>query len=241
LVRQCYAVPFAHPLRLRDNVFGRILKQSLWGKRVMRTNPFLDVWAFIVELSNGPDSPFKYAFVILFLGLLGAAAAIAVANWLEDPAQRTGAHVVICGCRVLVGCMWFQGCLWKLPLPVTDGFRHWTEQMAQYAAFGFHRALVTDVYLPYLSFISPIVFVAELSFAISLILGFGVRFFAVLAALFSLHLWLGLYLAPGEWPWSYVLLAVIHVQFVVSSAGRSLGLDTLLHRHDVTGFARAFG
>jgi hypothetical protein len=209
----------------------------------MRTNPFFDAWLFIVGLTDVPhtDGIFKHTFVILFLGLLGAAALIAFINWREDPAQRTGAHIAIGVSRVLIGCMWFQGCLWKLPLPIADGFRYWTEQMAQYAAFGFHRALVTDVYLPYLKIINPLVFLAELSFAISLILGLGVPVFALLAALFSLHLWLGLYLHPGEWPWSYIVLAVVHIQFVVCAAGRSLGLDAYLHRRDITGFARAFG
>jgi uncharacterized membrane protein YphA (DoxX/SURF4 family) len=209
----------------------------------MRTNPFLDAWLFIVGLTEVPhaDGIFKYTLVILFLGLLGAAALIAFINWREDPAQHTGAHIAIGLSRVLIGCMWFQSSLWKLPLPIADGFRYWTEQMAQYAAFGFHRALVTDVYLPYLKIINPLVFLAELSFAISLILGLGVPVFALLAALFSLHLWLGLYLHPGEWPWSYIVLAVVHIQFVVCAAGRSLGLDAYLHRRDITGFARAFG
>jgi len=209
----------------------------------MRTNPFLDAWLFIVGLTDVPyaEGTFKYGFLVFFFALLGAAALIAYINWRTDPAQRTRGNIAVCVCRVLIGCMWFQGSLWKLPLPIADGFRYWTEQMAQYAAFGFHRAVVTSVYLPYLSVINPLVFVAELLFAVSLILGFGVPLFATLAALFSLHLWFGLYLHPNEWPWSYVFLAVIHVLFVVGAAGRRLGLDAYLHRRDVTGFTRAFG
>jgi hypothetical protein len=209
----------------------------------MRSNPFLDLWQFLTELTHAPyaEGVFAYGFVVLFFGLLAAAAVIARANWREDPSQRTSVHLVTCVVRVLIGCMWFKACLSKLPLPASEGLRYWTEQMAQYAAFGLHRELVTSVYLPYLNIIGPIVFLAELSFAVSLILGFGVPFFGLLATLFSVHLWLGLYLQPGEWPWAYISLAVVHLQFIVSSAGRSLGLDALFHRHDVTGFARAFG
>jgi uncharacterized membrane protein YphA (DoxX/SURF4 family) len=209
----------------------------------MRTNPFLDVWQFVVGLTDVPyaTGAFKYGFISLLFGLLGASVLIAWINRRQDPAQRTEAHIVICACRILVGCMWFQASLWKLPLPVADGFRSWTEQMGQYAAFAFLRTLVANVYLPYLSMINPLVFLAEMSFAVSLILGFGVGFFSALATLFCLHLWLGLYQHPSEWPWTYVFLALLHVQFVASSAGRSLGLDALLHRRDVTGFARAFG
>lgn len=48
----------------------------------------------------------------------------------------------------------------------------------------------------------PLVFFIELSFAVSLMLGFAVRFFALIATAYSLHLWHGLYLNPAEWPWS---------------------------------------
>jgi len=167
----------------------------------------------------------------LFLALLAASLWIAVINWRQDLNQRTGSHLSTFVCRVLIGGMWFQGCLWKLPLPVSGGFRHWTGQMADNAAFEFHRALVRSVYLPYLHVIDPIVFLAELSFATSLLLGFGVRLFAFFAIFFSLHLWLGLYLHPAEWPWNYVFLAIVHVLFVVYAAGRSLGLDAWLRRN----------
>jgi uncharacterized membrane protein YphA (DoxX/SURF4 family) len=198
----------------------------------MRTNPFLDAWLFVIGSTEDHQKlgAFKFFFVALFLALVVASAWIIWTNWREDPAERTGAHVTTCVCRVLIGCMWFQGCLWKLPLPISEGFQYWTGEMAEHAAFAFHRALVTSVYLPYLKFIQPIVFLAELSFAISLMLGFGVRLFALLAVGFSLHLWLGLYRHPGEWPWNYVFLAVVLALFVAHAAGRSLGADALLRR-----------
>jgi uncharacterized membrane protein YphA (DoxX/SURF4 family) len=202
------------------------------GEHPMRTNPFFDAWLFIIGATEDHEKlgAFRYFFVGLFLVLIVASLWIARTNWREDPTQRTGVHVTTWVCRVLIGCMWFQGCLWKLPLPISGGFQYWTGEMAENAAFAFHRALVTSVYLPYLAFIQPVVFLAELSFAMSLILGFGVRLFALLAAGFSLHLWLGLYRHPGEWPWNYVFLAVVLVLFATYAAGRSLGADALLRR-----------
>ena len=198
----------------------------------MRTNPFTDIWLFLI--GSTPDhmalGAFGYFFVLLFLLLIIASLWIARINWREDPAQRSGVHVTTWACRVLIGCMWFQGCLWKLPLPISGPFQYWTGEMAENAAFAFHRALVTSVYLPYLQFIQPVVFLAELSFAISLILGFGVRLFALLSTGFVLHLWLGLYRHPQEWPWTYVFLAVLMVLFIAYAAGRSLGADALLRR-----------
>ena len=198
----------------------------------MRTNPFLDIWLFLI--GSTPDhmaiGAFAYVLVALFLLLILASLWIARINWREDPSQRSGVHVTTWACRVLIGCMWFQGCLWKLPLPISGPFQYWTGEMAEHAAFAWHRALATGVYLPYLHFIQPVVFLAELSFACSLILGFGVRLFALLSTGFVLHLWLGLYRHPNEWPWTYVFLAMLMVLFIVYAAGRSLGADALLRR-----------
>ena len=87
-----------------------------------------------------------------------------------------------------------------------------------------------SVYLPFIDIIDPLVFLAELAFAVSLMLGLGVRLVAIVAAVYSLHLWLGLYRHPAEWPWNYMFLAIVHVQFAVYAAGRSLGLDELIRR-----------
>jgi uncharacterized membrane protein YphA (DoxX/SURF4 family) len=86
------------------------------------------------------------------------------------------------------------------------------------------------VYLPFITIIDPLVFLAELVFAVSLMLGISVRLVAIVAAVYSLHLWLGLYRHPGEWPWNYMFLAILHVQFAVYAAGRSLGIDALIRR-----------
>src|SRR5215472_10042671 len=144
----------------------------------MRTNPFLDAWMFLIGSTDDHNALgfFKYVFVILFLLLLAASILIAYTNWRYDPGQRTGSHLSIFVSRVLIGSMWFQGCLWKLPLPVSGGFRYWLGQMVDNAAFEFHRALVKNILLPNLPFIDPLVFLAEISFAISLLLGIGVRF-----------------------------------------------------------------
>ena len=105
--------------------------------------------------------------------------------------------------------------------------------MANRAAFSWHRQLVTEVYLPHLQVLGPIIFLAELTFAVSLILGFGVRLASSLAIIFVVHLWLGIYQSgePAEWPWSYVFLAIVMFLFALHAAGRSLGVDAWLRRH----------
>ena len=199
----------------------------------MRTNPFLDAWLFLIGATPDHDKVgvLKYVMVALFLGLLAASLWIAIVNWREDLGQRTGTHFATFVCRILIGCMWFQGCLWKLPLPFSEGFQYWLGQVGDNAAFEFHRALVKSILLPHVYIIDPLVFLAELSFATSLLLGVAVRLFAFLATLFALHLWLGLYVHPTEWGWNYMFMALIHVLFVAYAAGRSLGLDAWLRRN----------
>jgi uncharacterized membrane protein YphA (DoxX/SURF4 family) len=195
-------------------------------------DPFSDLWAFVIGNTDDHNALgwWKYLFVVLFLALVLASVVIAWRNWQQDPSQRTGRNLAIWFVRVLVGGMWFQGMLWKLPLPVSGGLKYW-------------RELVTEFYLPYLHILNPIVFLAELTFAVSLMLGFGVRLVSSLAIIFVLHLWLGIYQpgAPAEWPWSYMFLAIVLLIFAIDAAGRSLGLDAWLRRNvpavrDGTGF-----
>ena len=52
--------------------------------------------------------------------------------------------------------------------------------------------------------------------------------FRVIGALQILNLWLGLYSAPGEWPWTYFFLLVLQLIFALHRYGRSLGLDAII-------------
>jgi uncharacterized membrane protein YphA (DoxX/SURF4 family) len=201
----------------------------------MPKNPFTDAWEFLIGASEDQLSlgNWRYLLVLLFLALIAASVYFAARNWQEDPLQRTGRHLGTWAARVLLGCMWFQAMIWKLPLPVSGGLRYWTEQMAERAAFEFHREFVANVLLPNLHLFAPFVFLAEFTFAVSFILGLGVRLAAALGVLFVLQLWLGIYLPgdPAEWPWSYVFLMLLMFLFILNAAGRSLGLDAWLRRH----------
>jgi hypothetical protein len=198
----------------------------------MPTNPFTDVWHFLTATTGDylRLGNWRYLILALFWVLLIAGIAVAFGNWREDPAQRTRRHFAIWLVRVLIGCMWFQGMLWKLPLPVSDGLQYWTEQESTSAAFEFHRTFLKEIVLPNMSVFGPIVFLAELAFAGSMILGLAVRFVGVLAIAYVLQLWLGLYGNSSEWPWTYMFLAVLMFLFVVEAAGRSLGFDAWLRR-----------
>jgi uncharacterized membrane protein YphA (DoxX/SURF4 family) len=201
----------------------------------MAKNPVTDVWQFLTATTSDylELGSWRYFILLLFWVLFIASIAIALRNWSEDPEQRTGRHLGTWLARVLIGCMWFEAMLWKLPLPASGGLQYWTEQEATRAAFELHRIFVRDFLLPHVSLFGPLVFLAELTFATSLILGLAARAVGILAVLFVLQLWLGIYLPgdPAEWPWSYIFLAALMFLFSLHAAGRSLGLDAWLRRH----------
>jgi uncharacterized membrane protein YphA (DoxX/SURF4 family) len=206
----------------------------------VRTNPFWDVLKFLFEA--------KWTTGVFWVVLV-ASAAIAALAWRRDPAQRTLPHLWTFASRLVVGAMWWQQTLWKLPPTYTDrpdgsgGLRYWVEETAKYAAFGIQSRFAKDVVLPHFRIFAPQVYLAEVAIALSLMLGLFTRLGGALGALMAVNLWLGLYRAPYEWPWTYFFLVLVNVTFAVFRAGRSLGLDALAERRSdpaATGPKRRF-
>lgn len=197
----------------------------------MRTNPFYDSWLFLSAQSGSHlgIGEWRFLLLILFWGLIFGSIYLAYRNWHADPEQRTRTHLGTWAARVAIGTMWFEGSLWKLPIP-SGGFKYWLEQEVQHAAFTAHKTLVTNVLLPNFTFVNVIAFAAEMGMAISFILGFGVRGFALVGMIFTTQLYFGLYTHPAEWPWLYIFLIVTCGLFYLHAAGRSLGLDALVRR-----------
>ncbi len=197
----------------------------------MRINPFVDAWMFLTgNTGEHRASGVGWLLTALFLALLAGSLWIAWTNWRRDPAQRTKEHVATWLMRVMIGVMFYQGSIWKLPFPVAGGFAAATRPIAEFAAFGFHRWIAQHVFLNLLPVLDPLVYLTELSLAVSFILGILVRPMAVVGMLFVAQLWLGLYRQPEEWPWLYVFLIFVQGFFFVTSAGKSLGLDATLAR-----------
>jgi uncharacterized membrane protein YphA (DoxX/SURF4 family) len=108
--------------------------------------------------------------------------------------------------------------------------------MVQHAAFDSQRAFVEHVVQPNFYLFAPQVYAMEVVIAISLLLGLLTKVGGALGALMGINLWLGLYRAPYEWPWTYFFLILLQTTFVVYAAGRSLGLDAVLHRRGQLAF-----
>jgi uncharacterized membrane protein YphA (DoxX/SURF4 family) len=187
----------------------------------MRQNPLGDALAFLVATDK------LWATVVFWLLLLGSAA-VAVLAWRADPAQRSVRHVGYGLLRVIIGIMWWQQSLWKIPPHYDWGLIHWMEEMVAHASTQLQSDLVRDLVLPNIAVFGPLVYAIEVAIAVSLILGVVTRLGAALGALMAINLWLGLYNAPGEWPWTYMFLVVLQLIFVLKPPGRSLGVDALV-------------
>jgi uncharacterized membrane protein YphA (DoxX/SURF4 family) len=184
----------------------------------MRPNPLNDAVQFLTQ-------PGWFAWV--FWLLLLASAVIGSAVWRRDPMQRTPRSVAIWVLRVLMGTMWWQQSLWKIP-PNFDGLHYWVQQESEHAAIALQGELVGDILLPNLAVFGPLIYLMEVAIGVSLVLGLLSRAGGLLGLLMGLNLWLGLYSAPGEWPWTYMFLVMIQALFVIDPPGRVLGADALL-------------
>jgi uncharacterized membrane protein YphA (DoxX/SURF4 family) len=193
----------------------------------MRQNPLGDALAFL----GATD---KLLFTVVFWLLLLASAATAALAWRSDPAQRSVRHIGYGLLRVIIGIMWWQQSLWKIPPHYDWGLIHWMEVMVEHASTQLQSALVRDLVLPNIAVFGPLVYAIEVAIAVSLILGVVTRLGAALGALMAINLWLGLYNAPGEWPWTYMFLVVLQLIFLINPPGRSLGLDALAWRREGT-------
>ena len=196
----------------------------------MPANPFTDLVEFLVG-DTGDYNRFgvaKYVSVLFYLLLLAAGAYVAYRSWSRDPSQRTSKNLWVLAIRVTAGGMWFQGTIWKLPLPISPAFQFWLGSEAKFSAIPFQAAIVRDVLVPHIGLLQPATYLLEILFTVAFTLGIAVRLFGVIAVLFTLQLWLGLYNDPTEWPWTYMAIVFAHGMFVTAQAGQSLGLDHLL-------------
>jgi uncharacterized membrane protein YphA (DoxX/SURF4 family) len=194
----------------------------------MNHDPISDAVAFLLQ-------PTWTTGVFWLLGL--ASIAIAVYAFATIPSQRHLTYVCDWAFRVLIGCMWWQQTLWKLPPYYTDhpeqpfgetGLAYWMGVMGKSAAIPAQADFVNNIVLPNFYLFAPIVYAAEVLTAVSLLLGLFVRLGGVIGALQILNLWLGLYNAPGEWPWTYFFLLLLMLIFALHRYGRRLGLDAIL-------------
>ena len=140
----------------------------------------------------------------------------------------------IAGARAVIGLLWLFSLRWKLPPDFAPGagrgLMDWLQLEVEHGAFELYAGFVESVVLPNFTVFAWTIFLSELTVGLLLLTGTWTRLAAVIGLLMSLNLGIGLLDVPGEWPWSYAMLAMWHGLFLVAAAGRLWGVDQLIWR-----------
>ena len=135
---------------------------------------------------------------------------------------------------MLMGLLWLVSLRWKLPPDFSGGsersLAQWLQLEVDHAAIDIYGRLIESVVIPNLTVFSWLIFLTELTVGLSLLTGTFTRAGALLGLALSLNLGLGLAAVPGEWPWSYAMMAMWHGTLFVAGAGRLWGVDQILER-----------
>ena len=131
--------------------------------------------------------------------------------------------------RMAMGLLWLGSLRWKLP-PDFDGngetsLRTWLELEVEHPFLPVYGELIESVVLPNFTLFAWLVFLSELGVGIALLVGAWTEVAAAVGLLMSINLGIGLLEVPGEWPWSYAMMAMWHGTLLVSGAGLLWGVD----------------
>jgi len=160
-------------------------------------------------------------------------------NKLIEKGSRAGLVIS----RVAIGFLWLAQLFWKLPPTFgcppnfavttainarTSGLCDWVGLMTLYSRWTLQASLVKSLVVPHMALFGWIIFFMEAFVALCLILGLFTRLGGLAALVQGINLYIGVSAVPGEWPWSYVMLAILGLIFFSVPAGRILGLDAWL-------------
>lgn len=141
----------------------------------------------------------------------------------------------IAGSRILIGILWLFSLRWKLPpdfVPASGrGLMDWLLLEVQHPTFSFYANFVETIVIPNFLLFAWLIFLAELLTGLSLLTGTLTRVGALLGLLMSINLGIGLLEVPGEWPWSYMMMAMWHGTFLITAPGRLVGVDSWLRKN----------
>jgi hypothetical protein len=112
--------------------------------------------------------------------------------------------------RILYGILWWQQSKWKVPSDdfgrkSGGGLWYWVQQEIQHPTLNAYRDFLVNVLIPNWTF-------------------FGWMTLIGMAA----NITLGILSVPHEWVWTYTMLIMLPVLFLITGAGRSFGLDAFL-------------
>lgn len=135
--------------------------------------------------------------------------------------------------RILYGVLWWQQSRWKVPSDdfgrtSGGGLWYWVQQEIQHPTVTAYRDLLVNVMIPNWTLFGWITLITETFIGIALILGVFTRVGSLVAIAMAANITIGILSVPREWGWTYIMLIAFPVLFLLTGAGRSVGVDAFL-------------
>ncbi|MDQ3463957.1 MAG: TQO small subunit DoxD [Actinomycetota bacterium] len=138
--------------------------------------------------------------------------------------------------RITAGLLWLSNVGWKTP-PDFGRSADGCSGLCGYVETGIDDAVIPpwswvleNIISPNLAAFGYLTLFTEFLLAVLLLSGTVTRAAAILGLAQSLAIGLTVANADGEWYWSYLLMAVLHVAVFAMAAGRYYGVDALLRQ-----------
>lgn len=131
--------------------------------------------------------------------------------------------------RIVLGILFIDTWVSNLEkdLYTPDGLESFLQGQLNDDSLSWYRSFIEDVIIPSKAVFAPFQLVTELAMGVALILGLFTRPVSFGAFFFVLNTYL-ISIGTGEWAWSYYTILAMLVIVFFTSAGRSIGLDTVL-------------
>jgi thiosulfate dehydrogenase [quinone] large subunit len=135
--------------------------------------------------------------------------------------------------RIVYGALWWQQSKWKVPSDdfgrkSGGGLWYWVQQEIQYPTVGAYKDFLTNVMIPHWTFFGYMTLATETFIGVTLILGLFTRLGALAALGMAANITIGILSVPHEWGWTYTMMIVLAGLFLLTGAGRSVGVDAFL-------------
>ncbi|MBI2206646.1 MAG: DoxX family membrane protein [Candidatus Rokubacteria bacterium] len=102
------------------------------------------------------------------------------------------------------------------------------QQEIQYPTVTAYKDFLVNVMIPNWTFFGWMTLITETFIGATLILGLATRLGAFVAIGMAANITIGILSVPHEWVWTYVMLMTLPALFLLTGAGRSFGVDSVL-------------
>jgi thiosulfate dehydrogenase [quinone] large subunit len=135
--------------------------------------------------------------------------------------------------RIVYGLLWWQQSKWKVPSDdfgriSGGGLWYWVHEEIRYPTLTAYKQFLETVVIPNWTLFGWMTLVTETFIGATLILGLFSRLGALVGLGMAINVTLGILSVPHEWGWTYTMLIMFPAVFLLTGAGRSLGLDAFL-------------